>query len=93
MSEHRRSRRARVLTWIAAGVTLAATAAVSANAVTFSGAVAGRGLLAPSLYAGRVFDTCTAPSLTAMKAWRSDQFYGGAAVYIGGRTAAVLSRN
>ncbi|XDV61667.1 DUF1906 domain-containing protein [Streptomyces sp. R33] len=85
MSEHRRSRRARILIWMAAGLTLAATTAVSANALTFRGAVVGRGLLTPSLYAGRVFDTCTAPSLTAMKAWRSDQFYGGAAVYIGGK--------
>lgn len=87
MSKHRRSRRARILTWGAAGVTLVLAGAVSANAVTFNfnTATAGRGRPAPFLYEGRVFDTCTAPSLAAMKAWKSGQFYGGAAVYIGGK--------
>ncbi|GLX54269.1 hypothetical protein Shyhy01_72180 [Streptomyces hygroscopicus subsp. hygroscopicus] len=34
-------------------------------------------------FTGRAFDTCTAPSLSTMKAWHTG-FYGAAAVYVGG---------
>ena len=37
------------------------------------------------------FDTCTAPSLTTMKAWRSD--YAAVGVYIGGANTACASGN
>jgi hypothetical protein len=37
------------------------------------------------------FDTCTAPSLATMKAWRSD--YAAVGVYIGGANAACASGN
>lgn len=37
------------------------------------------------------FDTCTAPSLTTMKAWRSD--YAAAGIYIGGANTACGSGN
>jgi hypothetical protein len=40
---------------------------------------------APSVFTGRAFDTCTAPSLAAMKAWKSTKVYGAAAVYVGGK--------
>ncbi|MFE5941116.1 DUF1906 domain-containing protein [Streptomyces sp. NPDC056480] len=41
---------------------------------------------APALvhYVGRAFDTCEAPSLTVMKAWRSSP-YGAVGIYFGGR--------
>ncbi|MFB6957112.1 glycoside hydrolase domain-containing protein [Streptomyces sp. NPDC056309] len=35
-------------------------------------------------YRGRGFDTCTAPSQTAMNAWRTGSPYGAVGVYIGG---------
>ncbi|WP_225074312.1 glycoside hydrolase domain-containing protein [Streptomyces sp. CoT10] len=35
-------------------------------------------------YQGRGFDTCTAPSQTAMNAWRTRSPYGAVGVYIGG---------
>jgi hypothetical protein len=77
------SKRNRMLAWSAAGVVLAAGGAVTANAV--SGTTSATKLPTPSLYAGRAFDTCTAPSLSAMKAWKASNFYGAAAVYIGGK--------
>lgn len=40
---------------------------------------------APSVFTGRAFDACTAPSLTTMNAWRSNSPYGAAAVYVGGQ--------
>ncbi|MEU3460630.1 glycoside hydrolase domain-containing protein [Streptomyces sp. NPDC006733] len=37
------------------------------------------------VFTGRAFDTCTAPNLTTMAAWRKSSPYGAAAVYIGGK--------
>lgn len=37
------------------------------------------------VFTGRAFDTCTAPNLKTMAAWRKSSPYGAAAVYIGGR--------
>ncbi|WP_406060279.1 DUF1906 domain-containing protein [Streptomyces sp. NBC_01077] len=39
---------------------------------------------APVHYVGRAFDTCEAPSLAVMKAWRSSP-YGAVGIYFGGR--------
>ncbi|MFH9723352.1 DUF1906 domain-containing protein [Streptomyces sp. NPDC017254] len=39
---------------------------------------------APTYYTGRAFDTCEAPSLAVMKAWRSSP-YGAVGIYFGGR--------
>ncbi|WP_233289084.1 glycoside hydrolase domain-containing protein, partial [Kitasatospora sp. MBT63] len=36
-------------------------------------------------FTGLAFDTCTAPPLSTMNAWRGTSPYGAAAVYIGGR--------
>ncbi|MER7947280.1 DUF1906 domain-containing protein [Streptomyces sp. NPDC096079] len=41
-------------------------------------------LAAPVLFAGKAFDTCEAPSLTVMKAWRGSP-YGAVGIYFGGR--------
>ncbi|MFJ5234400.1 glycoside hydrolase domain-containing protein [Kitasatospora sp. NPDC088391] len=40
---------------------------------------------APVTFTGLAFDTCTAPSLATMNAWRGTSPYGAAAVYIGGK--------
>ncbi|MFD3537196.1 DUF1906 domain-containing protein [Streptomyces sp. NPDC058661] len=39
---------------------------------------------APARFTGRAFDTCDAPSLAVMKAWRSSP-YGAVGIYFGGR--------
>lgn len=43
-----------------------------------------RALAAPRHFSGRAFDTCDAPSLAVMRAWR-DSPYGAVGVYFGGR--------
>lgn len=48
---------------------------------------------AQKTYTGRAFDTCTAPSLAAMKAWKTDGYYGGAAVYVGGKNRGCAQPN
>ncbi|MDX2681662.1 glycoside hydrolase domain-containing protein [Streptomyces sp. NY05-11A] len=47
---------------------------------------------AQKTYTGRAFDTCTAPSLKAMKAWHTG-FYGAAAVYMGGKNRGCNQPN
>ncbi|MFF2509344.1 glycoside hydrolase domain-containing protein [Streptomyces sp. NPDC058067] len=83
---HRQSKRRRYLTWSAAGVALAATGAIVAQTATATT------LPAPQTYTGRAFDTCTAPSLSAMKAWKTG-FYGAAAVYVGGKNRGCAQPN
>jgi hypothetical protein len=80
VSSHRTPKWRRYVAWSVAGAALLVGGALTAQATTTSASRP-----APSVYAGRAFDTCTAPSLTAMKAWKASQFYGAAAVYVGGR--------
>ncbi|GAA3119245.1 hypothetical protein GCM10017687_36090 [Streptomyces echinatus] len=47
---------------------------------------------AQKTFTGRAFDTCTAPSLTAMKAWHTG-YYGAAAVYVGGKNRGCAQPN
>ncbi|MEU6244584.1 glycoside hydrolase domain-containing protein [Streptomyces sp. NPDC047024] len=47
---------------------------------------------AQKTFTGRAFDACTAPSLAAMKAWNTG-YYGGAAVYIGGKNRGCAQPN
>jgi hypothetical protein len=47
---------------------------------------------AQKTYTGRAFDTCTAPSLSAMKAWKGG-LYGAAAVYVGGKNRGCSQPN
>lgn len=63
------------------------TASATAGATTAAGGAASVPLPAhaPSVFTGRAFDTCTAPSLATMTAWHRSSPYGAAAVYIGGR--------
>lgn len=88
VSKHRLSKRGRTIAWAAAGLALAAGATVTANAVSYGpggNASSLSQLPRPSVFVGRAFDTCTAPSLSAMQAWKTSNFYGAAAVYIGGK--------
>ena len=84
MSSHRLSKRQRYVAWSAAGAALLVGAGLTAQAATTTTSTTTASRPAPSVYTGRAFDTCTAPSLSAMKAWKTG-FYGAAALYIGGR--------
>ena len=42
---------------------------------------------------GRFFDTCTAPSLTALTAWRGTSPYTGVNIYFGGRNRGCAQPN
>ena len=39
----------------------------------------------PQVFTGKAFDTCTAPALDALRAWRRNSPYGALGIYIGGR--------
>jgi hypothetical protein len=47
---------------------------------------------AQKTFTGRAFDTCTAPSASAMKAWHTG-YYGAAAVYVGGKNRGCAQPN
>lgn len=51
------------------------------------------GLPAPRVFTGKAFDTCTAPSLSTMKAWHGSSPYGAVAVYVGGRNRGCAQPN
>ncbi|MPY64027.1 glycoside hydrolase domain-containing protein [Streptomyces spongiae] len=88
MSSHRQSKKRRYATWAAAGAVVLAGATVAAQnslATTTSWPAA-------KVYTGRAFDTCAAPSLSAMKAWNTG-FYGAAAVYVGGKNRGCSQPN
>ncbi|MDX2522978.1 glycoside hydrolase domain-containing protein [Streptomyces europaeiscabiei] len=77
---HRQSRKRRYIAWTAAGAAVLAGAGLAAQ----NSQATTTAWPAAKVYTGRAFDTCTAPSLSAMKAWKTG-FYGAAAVYVGGR--------
>ncbi|MFJ6833303.1 glycoside hydrolase domain-containing protein [Streptomyces sp. NPDC091209] len=87
MSDHRQSRKRRYITWGAAGVAVVAGAGIAAQT-----SMAATTWPAQKTFTGRAFDTCAAPSLTAMKAWHTG-FYGAAAVYIGGKNRGCAQPN
>nr|BFD84391.1 hypothetical protein StreXyl84_37920 [Streptomyces sp. Xyl84] len=88
MAEHRQSRKRRYITWAVAGAAVVAGGGIAAQT-----SMAATSWPAQKTFTGRAFDTCTAPSLGAMKAWRADGYYGGAAVYIGGRNRGCAQPN
>ncbi|WP_327269899.1 DUF1906 domain-containing protein [Streptomyces sp. NBC_01218] len=88
MSRHRLSKKGRYIAW----GTAAAVAVVSSGVVAQT-SMAATTWPAQKTFTGQAFDTCTAPSLAAMKAWKSDAFYGGAAVYIGGKNRGCAQPN
>ncbi|MEU6391274.1 glycoside hydrolase domain-containing protein [Streptomyces sp. NPDC046939] len=85
---HRLSKRNRYVAWGAAGAVVVAGGAFAATSAS-----AATPWPAQKTYTGRAFDTCTAPSAAAMKAWRADRFYGAAAVYIGGKNRGCRQPN
>ncbi|WP_435269929.1 glycoside hydrolase domain-containing protein [Streptomyces sp. 1222.5] len=78
MAGHRQSKKRRYLTWAVAGAAVVAGAGIAAQT-----SMAATAWPAQKTFTGRAFDTCTAPSVSAMKAWHTG-FYGAAAVYVGG---------
>jgi hypothetical protein len=59
----------------------------SASATADSGADT-----APRIYQGRGFDTCQAPDLATMRAWRASSAYRAVGIYFGGRARACKSQ-
>ncbi|MFE3169021.1 glycoside hydrolase domain-containing protein [Streptomyces sp. NPDC059224] len=87
MSSHRQSRKRRYITWGVAGAAVVAGAGIAAQT-----SMAATTWPAQKTYTGRAFDTCTAPSLAAMKAWHGG-LYGAAAVYVGGKNRGCAQPN
>ncbi|MEV3950664.1 glycoside hydrolase domain-containing protein [Streptomyces halstedii] len=87
MSSHRLSKKGRYIAWATTGVVVAAGAGIAAQT-----SMAATVWPEQKTYTGRAFDTCTAPSLAAMKAWNT-KFYGAAAVYIGGKNRGCAQPN
>ncbi|ANP55527.1 hypothetical protein J2Z21_006512 [Streptomyces griseochromogenes] len=79
MAGHRQSKKRRYVTWAVVGAAVVAGAGIAAQT-----SMAATAWPAQQTFTGRAFDTCTAPSRSAMKAWHTG-FYGAAAVYVGGK--------
>ncbi|MFI9425530.1 glycoside hydrolase domain-containing protein [Streptomyces achromogenes] len=87
MAGHRQSKKRRYIAWGAVGVVVAAGAGIAAQT-----SMAATSWPAQKTFTGRAFDTCTAPSLSAMKAWHTG-YYGAAAVYVGGKNRGCAQPN
>lgn len=87
MAEHRHSKKRRYITWGVAGAAVVAGAGIAAQT-----SMAATTWPAQKTFTGRAFDTCTAPSLSTMKAWHTG-FYGAAAVYVGGKNRGCSQPN
>jgi hypothetical protein len=87
MSSHRQSKKRRYITWTVAGAAVVAGAGIAAQT-----SMAATTWPAQRTFTGRAFDTCAAPSLSAMKAWHTG-FYGAAAVYVGGKNRGCSQPN
>ncbi len=85
MSSHRLSKKGRYIAWATTGVVVAAGAGIAAQT-----SMAATAWPAQKTYTGRAFDTCTAPSLAAMKAWNT-KFYGAPLSTSAARTVAAPS--
>ncbi|MEU3856855.1 glycoside hydrolase domain-containing protein [Streptomyces sp. NPDC028722] len=87
MAGHRQSKKRRYITWAVAGAAVVTGAGIAAQA-----SMAATTWPAQKTFTGRAFDTCSAPSLSAMKAWHTG-FYGAAAVYVGGKNRGCAQPN
>ncbi|WP_369389702.1 glycoside hydrolase domain-containing protein [Streptomyces sp. CG1] len=87
MAGHRQSKKRRYLTWAVTGAAVVAGAGIAAQT-----SMAATTWPAQKTFTGRAFDTCSAPSLPAMKAWHTG-FYGAAAVYVGGQNRGCAQPN
>ncbi len=88
MPKHRLSRRGRYIALATTGAAVVAGAGIAAQT-----SMAAPAWPAQKTYTGRAFDACTAPSLAAMTAWKKDAYYGGVAVYIGGKNRGCAQPN
>jgi hypothetical protein len=88
LSKHRLSRKGRYIAWSTAGAAVVAGGVVMAQT-----SMAATTWPAQKTFTGRAFDACTAPSAAAMKAWKADGYYGGAAVYVGGKNRGCTQQN
>ncbi|WP_435192285.1 glycoside hydrolase domain-containing protein [Streptomyces sp. bgisy126] len=88
MPKHRLSRKGRYIALASTGVVVVAGAGIAAQT-----SMAAPAWPAQKTYNGRAFDACTAPSLAAMTAWKKDAYYGGVAVYIGGKNRGCAQPN
>ncbi|MFD0393693.1 glycoside hydrolase domain-containing protein [Streptomyces nogalater] len=86
MAGHRQSKKRRYIAWGAVGVV------VAAGGIAAQTSMAATGWPAQKTFTGRAFDTCTAPSLSAMKAWNTG-YYGAVAVYVGGKNRGCAQPN
>jgi hypothetical protein len=87
MSSHRLSKKRRYLAWATADAAVIAGAGIAAQT-----SMAATTWPVQRTYTGHAFDTCTAPSLKAMKAWHTG-FCGAAAVYVGGSNRGCSQPN
>ncbi|MFI8826111.1 glycoside hydrolase domain-containing protein [Streptomyces sp. NPDC053431] len=87
MANHRLSKKRRYVAAATGGVVAVVSAVVAAQ--TSSAATVWP---AQKTFTGRAFDTCAAPSLAGMKAWKTG-FYGAAAVYVGGKNRGCAQPN
>ncbi|MES4888259.1 glycoside hydrolase domain-containing protein [Streptomyces sp. NPDC096012] len=87
MAGHRQSKKRRYITWAVAGAAVVAGGGIAAQQ-----SMAATAWPAQKTFTGRAFDTCTAPSQSAMKAWHTG-FYGAAAVYVGGKNRGCAQPN
>lgn len=88
MPKHRLSKKGRYIAFSVSGIVVVAGSGIAAQT-----SMATTAWPAQKTYTGRAFDACTAPSLTAMKAWKKDAHYGGVAVYIGGKNRGCAQPN
>lgn len=66
--------------------------ALTLTGLLFPSASASAAGSAPRLFNGRAFDTCQAPDLATMRAWRAHSSYRAAGIYFGGRARACSSQ-
>lgn len=81
-------RRLLVATLTMTGLLLPAMSAAAAPDALW----ANRGDTAPRIFQGRGFDTCQAPDLATMSAWRASTAYRAVGIYFGGRARACKSQ-
>ncbi|MEU3523878.1 glycoside hydrolase domain-containing protein [Streptomyces sp. NPDC038707] len=87
MAGHRQSKKRRYIAWGVAGAAVVVGGGIAAQT-----SMAATSWPAQKTFTGRAFDTCTAPSLSAMKAWHTG-YYGAAAVYVGGKNRGCAQPN
>ena len=81
--------------WLTAGCAAVAMSVVAPTAAQADPATPGSYPAASSAtrISGRFFDTCTAPSLAALSAWRGRSPYTGVNIYFGGRNRGCAQPN